>query len=44
MQIVGNIILGIGIFLIGLSIGMFITLYILEIKDFDKESSNADSN
>ena len=44
MQMVGNIILGIGIFLIGLSIGIFVTFYILEIKDFDKESSDADCN
>ena len=38
MQIVGNIILGVGIFFIGLSIGVLATLYFLEIKDFDTES------
>ena len=38
MQIVGNIILGVGIFFIGLSIGMLVTFYFLEIKDCDTES------
>lgn len=43
MQIVGDIVLGIGIFLIGISIGVLATFYFVEIKGFDEESTD-DSN